>query len=120
MPPPRSNPSLFCESDADIPPGVVGNADFEQAQEALRRAGDGVAQLGVVEPADQVAALVDGVGQLQEGGAVVQVLAAHREDDVAARVRVEEMVEHALHQLRRRFAGDRAGRQGRRRGAQLR
>ncbi|MBA4178574.1 MAG: hypothetical protein C0505_18740 [Leptothrix sp. (in: Bacteria)] len=70
-----------------------------QAQEALRRADDGLAQFVVVEPPHQVGRLVDGVGQLQVGGAVVQVLAAHRQHDVAARMGREEVVQHALEQL---------------------
>ncbi len=72
-----------------------------QAQEALRGRDDRLAQLVLVEPAHQVGRAVDRVGQLQEPGAVVQVLAAHRQHDVAARVRVEEMIDHALDQQRR-------------------
>ena len=79
----------------------LAGAARDQAQKTLRRAGDGALQFIGVEPAYQVGRLVDGVRQLQEGGAVVEVLAAHRQDDIAALVRIEKMVQHPLdHQPR--------------------
>ena len=59
-------------------------------------AGVALAQLVGVEPAHEEAALVDGVGQLEVARAIVEVLAAHRDDHVAARVRAEEVVEQAV------------------------
>ena len=76
--------------------GVV--AARHQAQKALCRAGDGATQLGLVQAPDQVGRLVDGIGQFQERGAVVEVFAAHRQHDMATRVRAEEVVQHPFHQ----------------------
>ena len=77
-------------------PLALRRLPLQQTQEALRRRLDRLAQFRLVEPAHQVRGLVDRVGQFEVGGAIVEVLAAHSQHDVAALMRIEKMIDHAL------------------------
>src|SRR4051794_22708139 len=94
------NPCQHSFGEMEIPWNfaVAGAGPRPHTQISPWRLFDCFIDFGRIEPAYEVRGLVDGIGQPEKCSAVIEVLAAHCNDEIYARVRRIEVVEHAIYQ----------------------